>query len=105
MPPSSVFTSTVRVQKGQQFQATGRQRGGIITKIHAIADALGYPLRIELTAGNQHDCVKGYEILQSMDLSGKTVLADQGYEMNNILNLIQEIPGVYFTMVKLGFFR
>ncbi len=47
-------------------------------------------MRIELTAGNQHDCVKGYEMLQSMDLSGKTVLADRGYDMNNILNLIQE---------------
>ncbi|QNV55915.1 hypothetical protein GMA19_03331 [Paenibacillus polymyxa E681] len=29
-------------------------------------------------------------MLQSMDLSGKTVLADRGYDMNNILNLIQE---------------
>ncbi|MEV3687581.1 transposase [Paenibacillus larvae] len=68
----------------------GHSRGGITTKIHAIVDALGNPLRFELTAGNSHDCVKGYEMLQAMDLTGKTVIADRGYDMNNILELIEK---------------
>ncbi|MEK4038682.1 MULTISPECIES: hypothetical protein [Paenibacillus] len=41
-------------------------------------------------SGNRHDCVKGYEMLQNMDLSGKTDLAERGYDLNNFLNLIQE---------------
>ncbi|CAH8710053.1 IS5 family transposase, partial [Paenibacillus thiaminolyticus] len=75
---------------GQQFQAIRRSRGGITTKIPAIVDALGNPLRFELTAGNCHDCVKGYEMLQDMDLTGKTVIADRGYDMNRILELIEK---------------
>ncbi|WP_246627768.1 IS5 family transposase [Paenibacillus solanacearum] len=62
----------------------------ITTKIHAIVNALGNPLRFELTAGNSHDCVKGYDMLQNMDLTGKTVIADRGFDMNNILELIKE---------------
>ncbi|GAC40764.1 transposase and inactivated derivative [Paenibacillus popilliae ATCC 14706] len=43
-----------------------------------------------MTAGNCHDCIKGYEVLQDMNLTGKTVIADRGYDMNNILELIKE---------------
>ncbi|WP_144026707.1 transposase [Paenibacillus sp. FSL H7-0331] len=43
-----------------------------------------------MTAGNSHDCVKGYEMLQDMDLVGKTVIAVRGYDINNILELIEK---------------
>jgi transposase len=57
-------------------------------KIHAIVDGLGNPIRFELTTENSYDCVKEYEMLQEIDLAGKTVIADRGYDMNNILELI-----------------
>ncbi|UQZ85553.1 Transposase DDE domain protein [Paenibacillus konkukensis] len=74
---------------GLQFQAIGRSRGGLTTKIHAIVDALGNPLRFELSGGQSHDCMTGYEMLKSMELTGTNVLADRGYDTNAILDLLQ----------------
>ncbi|WP_223264068.1 transposase [Paenibacillus sp. IHB B 3084] len=67
----------------------GRSRGGLTTKIHAVVDALGNPLRLELTAGRRHDSVMGYEMLKSMDLTQKQVLADRAYDTNRILKLLE----------------
>lgn len=33
----------------------GRSRGGMTTKIHALVDADGRPIRLKLTAGQAHD--------------------------------------------------
>lgn len=55
----------------------GRSRGGLSTKIHAVVDALGNPLGLELTGGEAHDSVQGYELLQVMKLTMKQVLADR----------------------------
>lgn len=41
--------------KGRKDQALGRSRGGLTTKIHMLADALGRPLRFRITAGQAHD--------------------------------------------------
>jgi Transposase and inactivated derivatives len=53
-------------------------------------DALGNPLRYEVTAGNINDCVAGYEILQTLDVEGKNVLADRGYDTDKILVLLDQ---------------
>ncbi|WP_407669171.1 transposase [Paenibacillus algicola] len=68
----------------------GRSRGGITTKIHAVVDALGCPLSIVLSPGNTHDGVIGYEMLQNLDLTNKQVIADRGYDTNQILDLLKE---------------
>ncbi|AFH65618.1 transposase [Paenibacillus mucilaginosus K02] len=60
------------------------------TKIHAVVDALGNPLRFVLTGGQCHDSVTGYEMLKQMDLTKKQVLADRAYDTNRILNLLKE---------------
>ena len=72
----------------------GRSRGGLTTKIHAVVDALGNPLRFELTAGQAHDSVMGYELLQAMDLANKQVLADRAYDTDQILALIEQQGGI-----------
>ncbi len=53
-------------------------------------DALGNPLKYEVTAGNINDCVIGYEMLQNIDIEGKNVLADRGYDTNKIIALLEE---------------
>jgi len=55
-----------------------------------MVDALGNPLRFELTGGQSHDCVTGYELLQSIDLTGSNVLADRAYDTNAIIDLLHE---------------
>ncbi|WP_353505577.1 hypothetical protein [Paenibacillus terrae] len=53
-------------------------------------DALGNPLRLELTAEQRHDSVVGYEMLNSIGLTQKQVLADWDYDTNRILKLLKE---------------
>ncbi len=87
---SSRSSAWSRGKRRQQFQAIGRSRGGLTTKIHAIVDTLGNPLRFELTGGKSHDCVTGYEMLKSMELTGTNVLTDRAYGTNAILNLLED---------------
>ena len=43
-----------------------------------------------MTAGNINDCVTGYEILKEMDVEGKNVMADRGYDTDKIIALLEE---------------
>jgi hypothetical protein len=65
-----------QAQKGSKQAAIGRSRGGLSTKIHVLVDALGNPLRFDLTGGEAHDSVQGFNILKSMKLTRKQVLAE-----------------------------
>lgn len=51
-------------KRGDQNQALGRSRGGLTTKVHALADARGRPLRFILTAGQQGDITKAPDLLE-----------------------------------------
>jgi transposase len=57
-----IDTSIVRVhQHGacisrNKRQSIGRSRGGLTSKIHAMVDGNGLPVRLALTAGEAHDC-------------------------------------------------
>ena len=76
------------------------------TKIHAVVDALGNPLQFELTPGQAHDSVQGYEMLAQFDLSNREVLADRAYDTDAIRTLLREqnaiavIPGKKNRRVK-----
>jgi len=54
-------------------------RGGKNTKIHAVVDALGNPVKIKLTPGNTNDCTVAVEVLSGVELSGSVVLGDKAY--------------------------
>ena len=56
-----IDTSVVRVHQhgaciaGNKQQDMGRSRGGLTSKIHAVVDANGLPVRLGLTPGEAHD--------------------------------------------------
>jgi hypothetical protein len=60
-PVQMIDTSMVRVhQHGACIadgarQALGRSRGGLTTKLHAVVNGKGLPLRLEVTPGEAHD--------------------------------------------------
>ena len=54
-------------------------RGGRSTKIHAVVDALGNPIHVQLSAGNVHDVAVAEELLSAIPINGSTVLADKAY--------------------------
>ncbi|WP_303832141.1 IS5 family transposase [Asticcacaulis taihuensis] len=59
----------------------GRSRGGLTTKIHAVVDAEGRPIALELTAGQKHDSQMSLPMLGAMR-QGTIVLADKAYDTN-----------------------
>jgi transposase len=80
-----IDTSIVRVhQHGacitrNKRQSMGRSRGGLTSKIHAVVDANGVPVRLTLTAGEAHDNRLAGKLLSR--LKSKTMLlADRGYD-------------------------
>lgn len=67
----------------------GRSRGGLTTKIHALVDAEGRPIRIALTPGQAHDGTAAEELLADLT-PGATLLADKAYDSNAIRQQVQE---------------
>jgi transposase len=61
----------------------GRSRGGLTTKIHAVVDAEGRPVVLDLSAGQAHDG-KAAEGLLNLLGDGDILLADKAYDSNAI---------------------
>jgi transposase len=86
-PPSSARTSTQRAQKrGADDEAIGRSRGGLSTKINAVVDALGNPLRFILTGGQVHDSKQAEALIEGFDF--EKLLTDKGYDNNRFRAVI-----------------
>jgi transposase len=66
----------------------GRSRGGLTTKIHALVDAEGRPVRLELTAGQTHDSQPALAMLEAMR-EGTILLADKAYDSDAIRQLAE----------------
>jgi transposase len=66
----------------------GRSKGGFTTKIHAVVDALGNPLHFQLTPGQTSDHVPAEELILSVGVQYKTVIADKGYDSDAFVETI-----------------
>nr|WP_245629278.1 IS5 family transposase [Celeribacter indicus] len=67
-----------RWKKGGEAHAIGRSRGGLSTKIHAVVDQDGLPVRLHITAGQASDKTVAPLLLD--DLPPGIVVADRGYD-------------------------
>ena len=67
----------------------GRSRGGLTTKIHALVDADGRPVRLMLTAGQANDAPVAAALLEDL-ADGATLIADRAYDTNAIRALAAE---------------
>ncbi len=67
----------------------GRSRGGLTTKIHALVDAEGRPIQLELTAGQAADAPVAEKLLSGLR-PGYTLLADKAYDTDAIRNFVTE---------------
>lgn len=76
-------------------QHIGTSRGGNNTKIHAIVDALGNPIHIQLTAGNTHDVRVAAEALNCVNINESTVLADKAYGSKSLRTYIESCDATY----------
>ena len=67
----------------------GRSRGGLTTKIHALVDALGRPIRLKLTEGQAHDGRSAADMYGSVG-AGQTLLADRAYDSDGLRATLAE---------------
>jgi transposase len=67
----------------------GRSRGGLTTKIHALVDADGLPVRLELTAGQAADAPMAEKLLSDVQ-PGATILADKAYDTDAIRHFAKQ---------------
>ena len=81
------YQASAGVRKTNGPQAIGITRGGLNTKIHAICDALGNPLRFVLTPGQRHDSKPVPELLDG--LQAKALLAGKAYDSDKIVQSAQ----------------
>lgn len=61
----------------QDDQGLGRSKGGFTSKVHALVDALGNPLRLIITPGQRNDMTQVNALLNGV--SNAKVIADKGY--------------------------
>ncbi len=75
-------------KRGAHFQAIGISRGGRNSKLHALTDGEGRPLRFLLTGGQVADC-RAADVLLDKLAPRTIVLADKAYDSNAIRDLIE----------------
>lgn len=75
-------------KNGAKAQALGRSRGGFSTKVHALTDALGYPIKFILTGGQESDIGQAENLL--IGIQAGTLLADKGYDADALLDTLKE---------------
>jgi transposase len=90
-----IDTSIVRVHQHaacvarNKKQSMGRSRGGLTSKIHAVVDTNGLPVRLGLTTGEAHDNRLAVKLLSRLK-SGAMLLADRGYDADWIRTLARQ---------------
>ncbi|SKA31766.1 transposase, IS4 family [Consotaella salsifontis] len=70
----------------------GHSRGGLTTKIHALGDADGRPVRLELTAGQASGAPMATKLLDAV-APGATVIADKAYDTDGIRSFVASRKG------------
>ena len=81
-PWQTVYKRFMKWSKAGIFeknQCIGITRGGRNTKIHAVVDALGNPIHVQLSSGDIHDENIADDVLDHVDLNETIVQADKAY--------------------------
>jgi transposase len=74
--------------KGQQeAQALGRSKGGFSTKIHALVDALGLPIRFILTPGQSSEIKQAPELIKG--IINANILGDKAFDCDDFIDQIK----------------
>src|SRR3979409_2558547 len=69
-------------------QAIGRSRGGLTTKIHALVDALGNPVKLMLTPGQAHDLACAEQLIDGVDPGA--LLGDKAYDADPLADTLTQ---------------
>lgn len=82
---------------GSEEQGLGRSKGGLTSKIHVLADALGNGLKYIIGPGNENDIMKANSLIEG--IQNAAILGDKGYDSDDFRTTIKNqncesvIPG------------
>jgi transposase len=76
-----------RCKRGAQAQAIGRSRGGRTTKIHALVDGRGRPLRFALSPGQRGDAPLAPTLIEGLP-EARLCVADTAYDSDALRQLL-----------------
>ena len=62
--------------------------------MHALVDGNGVARKLLLTPGNVHDAPCAQKLLDGLDLTGKYLLGDRGYDSQSIVNIVHDSGGI-----------
>ncbi len=71
---------------GKALHAIGKTQGGWTTKIHFVADALGYPIDFKIMEGHINDNIPAEKLLEGK--ISEYVIADKAYDTNDLRRFI-----------------
>ncbi|MBB2174295.1 IS5 family transposase [Gluconacetobacter asukensis] len=89
---SKVHADATGGKRGAEAAAIGRSRGGLTTKLHAVVDAIGLPLRIHPTPGQYGDRPQAETLLSGLQGVGH-VIADAAYDADPLRAFIADDLG------------
>ena len=64
------------------------------TKIHAAVDALGNPIQLFLSAGNEADISNAPPLLCTLSIDGSIVNADKGYDSQPFVDWLKSLGAI-----------
>ena len=92
----SIDSTCIKVHKharggpgSPETQAIGNSRGGANTKVHAIVDTRGRPLRLILSPGNRNDIITAPDLVVGYNC--RTILADKAYDSDEFRRLLEAL--------------
>ena len=86
--PSSAPINMQRAVKRGADHAIGRSRGGLSTKINAVVDAAGLPIRLSISPGQASDKAAAPALIDSLNRTSH-VVADRGYDAMALVERIE----------------
>ena len=87
------------IGRGEQDQeALVRSAGGFITKIQALVDGLGNPLRFNLTPGHRHEMTQAENL--SQNITSTFVIADKAYDLDKFVQSLHDRGGTEVIPLK-----
>lgn len=92
----AIDSTCVKVHKhgmgGRQYidnQCIGKTKGGQNTKIHALVDGKGRPLRLILSPGNRNDIIYAPKLVEGQ--TDRHILADKAYDCDEFRDLLKQL--------------
>lgn len=72
---------------GNEKHALGRSKGGFTSKIHALVDALGFPVKFILTPGQSSEVKQAPELIKG--IQNANILADKAFDSDEFVHIIE----------------